>query len=102
MANVNEGLAKTRLQYEKAAEGIRSPTATILTPDEDLYRFTSSRIPGSGAPMPDSRVLTSRSSKNIFGPSYAITASAFAFKSQMSGMRSAPWSPNRCRSQSTA
>jgi hypothetical protein len=55
MANTNEGLAKTRLQYEKAAEGIRNPTATILKPDEDLYRFTSSRIPGSGAAMPAGR-----------------------------------------------
>ncbi len=52
MANVNEKLATTRVEYEQAARGIRDPKATVLALGEDLYRFSSSRTPGSGAPMP--------------------------------------------------
>ena len=52
MANINEGLSKNHPEYVKAARGIRDPTTTILSPGEDLYRFTSSRVPGTGVPIP--------------------------------------------------
>lgn len=51
MANINDGLATTRLEYERAAKGIRNPTVTVLSQGEDVYRFTSSRFPATGAPM---------------------------------------------------
>jgi len=55
VANINDGLAKSLLEYGRAEKGIRDPRVTILQPGEDLYRFTSSRLPGSKTPTPFSR-----------------------------------------------
>jgi hypothetical protein len=57
MPNINQDLQKTRLQYDDAAKGIRNPAVTLLVTGEDLYRFTSSRSPGTGLAIPPTRQL---------------------------------------------
>ena len=49
---VNEGLEATKVEFSRAAQGIRNPTVMTLYAGDVIFRFASTKNPLSGAEIP--------------------------------------------------